>query len=222
MLFRSWTDPGGEGAAPDPAQFCSLVPIRPNAQRLIIDDIRAFVPYAALDLSAGRSDIQLYVAVIDDEGREILSASKPESICVPQREAVAGGVPAPHSIGMWPHDVVSGDRISDLRVSSGHKVVAGWERHTVSAQFDLSLFMHAGESVLLECRFVDAKGNVVELSSLGIPYVAAELGGVAESVSSYRYRRVLHPRGAWAVYRGLCVDIPVEFLMLDQIGRAHV
>jgi hypothetical protein len=213
--WSSWTDPGGEGVASDDTQFCSLVPIRPNAQRLIIDDIRAFVPYAALDLPPGRSDIQLYVAVIDDDGREILSAAKPESICVPPREALASGVPAPHSIGMWPHDVVSGDRISDLRVASGHKVVAGWERHTVSAQFDLSLFMHAGESVLLECRFVDSKGNVVELSSLGIPYVAAELGGAVESVSSYRYRRVLHPRGAWAVYRGLCVDIPVEFLLLE-------
>lgn len=213
--WSSWTDPGGEGATADDAQFCSLVPIRPNAQRLIIDDIRAFVPYAALDLPAGRSDIQLHVAVIDDDGQELLSAAKPESICVPPREALASGVPAPHSIGMWPHDVVSGDRISDLRVASGHKVVAGWERHTVSAQFDLSLFMHAGESVLLECRFVDSKGNVVELSSLGIPYVAAELGGAVESVSSYRYRRVLHPRGAWAVYRGLCVDIPVEFLLLE-------
>ncbi len=213
--WSSWTDPGSERAASDDLQFCSLVPIRPNAQRLIIDDIRAFVPYAALDLPAGRSDIQLHVAVIDDDGQELLSAAKPESICVPPREALANGVPAPHSIGMWPHDVVSGDRISDLRVASGHKVVAGWERHTVSAQFDLSLFMHAGESVLLECRFVDSKGNVVELSSLGIPYVAAELGGAVESVSSYRYRRVLHPRGAWAVYRGLCVDIPVEFLLLE-------
>lgn len=216
--WSSWSDPGGDGAVEvlsDKPQFCSLVPIRPNAQRLVIDDIRAFVPYAALDLPTGRSDIQLHVAVIDNEGRELLAASKPESICIPARDASSASVPAPHSVGMWPHDVVSGDRISDLRVSCGHKVVAGWERHTVSAQFDLSLFMHAGESVLLECRFVDAKGNVVELSSLGIPYVAAELGGAVESVSSYRYRRVLHPRGAWAVYRGLCVDIPVEFLMLD-------
>lgn len=213
--WSSWTDPGDAETVADNGQFCSLVPIRPNAQRLIIDDIRAFVPYAALDLPPGRSDIQLHVAIIDEEGREILAASQPESICVPSREALAGGVSAPHSIGMWPHDVVSGDKISDLRVSSGHKVVAGWERHTVSAQFDLSLFMHAGESVLLECRFVDAQGSVVELSSLGIPYVAADLGSAVESVSSYRYRRVLHPRGAWAVFRGLCVDIPTEFLLLE-------
>jgi hypothetical protein len=116
---------------------------------------------------------------------------------------------------MWPHDVVSGDKISDLRVSSGYKVVAGWERRTVSVQFDLSLFMHAGESVLLECRFIDDKGEIVELSSLGIPYVASELNIPVESVSSYRYRRVLHPRGAWAHYRGLQIDIPVEFLLLE-------
>jgi hypothetical protein len=123
--------------------------------------------------------------------------------------------PAPHAAGMWPHDVVSGDKIRELSVTSGFKMVAGWERHSVSVQFDLSLFMHAGESVMLECRFVDKKGDIVELSSLGIPFVASELNVPVESVSSYRYRRVLHPKGAWTFYRGLSIDIPVEFLLLE-------
>jgi hypothetical protein len=216
--WGSWTDPGGTASieiVSESAPFCSLVPIRPQAQRLVIDDIRAFVPYAALDLPAGRCDVELCVSVIDNDGRELLSASRNESICVPRRELVLTNVPAPHSVGMWPHDVVSGDRISELRVSSGYKVVAGWERHTISVLFDLSLFMHAGESVLLECRFLDDRGEIVELSSLGIPYVASELNVPVESVSSYRYRRILHPRGAWAHYRNLCIDIPVEFLLLE-------
>ncbi len=216
--WASWTDPGSSEACevvPEHADFCSLVPIRPQAQRLVIDDIRAFIPYAALDLPSGRCDVELVVSVVDNDGREIVSASRPDSICVPRRELVGAHVPAPHSVGMWPHDVVSGDKLSDLRVTSGYKVVAGWERRTVSVQFDLSLFMHAGESVLLECRFIDDKGEIVELSSLGIPYVASELNVPVESVSSYRYRRVLHPRGAWAYYRGLQIDIPVEFLLLS-------
>jgi hypothetical protein len=217
--WSSWTDPGGSEiceVVPEHAQFCSLVPIRPQAQRLVIDEIRAFIPYAALDLPSGRCDVELVVSIVDNDGCEVLSASRPDSICVPRRELVGAHVPAPHSVGMWPHDVVSGDKLSELRVSSGYKVVAGWERRTVSVQFDLSLFMHAGESVLLECRFIDEKGEIVELSSLGIPYVASELNVPVESVSSYRYRRVLHPRGAWAYYRGLQIDIPVEFLLLSS------
>jgi hypothetical protein len=217
--WSTWTDPGGSGGAfevvPDNSPFCSLVPIRPNAQRLVIDDIRAFVPYAALDLPSGRCDVELVVSVVDNDGREIVSASRPDSICIPPRELVGLHVPAPHSVGMWPHDVVSGDRISDLNVSTGFKVVAGWERRTISVRFDLSLFMHAGESVLLECRFINERGEIVELSSLGIPYVASELNVPVESVSSYRYRRILHPKGAWSHYRGLCIDIPVEFLLLN-------
>lgn len=216
--WASWTDPGGSGAfevVPENSPFCSLVPIRPNAQRLVIDDIRAFVPYAALDLPSGRCDVELVVSVVDNDGREIVSASRPESICIPRRELIGFHVPAPHSVGMWPHDVVSGDKISDLSVTTGYKVVAGWERRTISVQFDLSLFMHAGESVLLECRFINEKGEIVELSSLGIPYVASELNVPVESVSSYRYRRILHPKGAWSHYRGLCIDIPVEFLLLN-------
>lgn len=216
--WSSWSDPGGSDfieVVPDSAPFCSLVPIRPQAQRLIIDEIRAFVPYGALDVASGRVDVELCISVLDSDGKEILNAVRPDSICIPRREVITAPVPAPHSVGMWPHDVVSGDRISDLKVSADYKSVGGWERHTVSVQFDLALFMHTGESVLLEARFLNEAGEVVELSSLGIPYVASDLDVAVESVSSYRYRRVLHPRGAWAHYRNLCIDIPVEFLLLS-------
>lgn len=215
--WASWTDPGGDGPVellPEEGLFCSLVPIRPNSQRLVIDEVRAFVPYAALKLPTGRSEVEVVATVIDSEGREILSASRAESICVPPRQLGLAAVPAPHSLGMWPHDVVSGDKLSELTVLSGYKVIAGWERNSISVTFDLSLFMHAGESVMLECRFISAKGSIIELSSLGMPFVATELNVAVESVSSYRYRRVLHPRGAWALYQGLCIDIPVEFLLL--------
>jgi hypothetical protein len=221
--WSSWTDPGGAGFSgadgvqllPELSPFCSLVPIRPNSQRLIIDEVSAFVPYAALQLPSGRSEVEVVATVIDGDGREVLSVSRSENICVPQRQLSLAPVPAPHSLGMWPHDVVSGDKISELTVTSGFKVVAGWERHSISVAFDLSLFMHAGESVMLECRFVNSKGDIVELSSLGMPFVASELNVAVESLSSYRYRRVLHPRGAWALYQGLCIDIPVEFLLLN-------
>ncbi len=216
--WSSWTDPGSGEALEVLSQevpFCSLVPIRPNAQRLVIDEVRAFVPYAALELPVGRCDVEFVISIVDGEGEEIITTTRSESICVPRRDAVPFVAPAPHTAGMWPHDVVSGDKISELAVSSGFKMVAGWERHTVSVQFDLSLFMHANESVMLECRFVDKKGDIVELSSLGIPFVASELNVPVESVSSYRYRRVLHPKSAWAFYRGLSIDIPVEFLLLE-------
>jgi hypothetical protein len=215
--WASWTDPGGDGPIellPEEGIFCSLVPIRPNSQRLVIDEVRAFVPYAALKLPSGRSEVEIVATVIDSEGRQILSVSRAENICVPPRQLGLSAVPAPHSLGMWPHDVVSGDKLSELTVAAGYKLIAGWERNSISVAFDLSLFMQAGESVMLECRFINAQGSIVELSSLGMPFVATELNVAVESVSSYRYRRVLHPRGAWALYQGLCIDIPVEFLLL--------
>lgn len=216
--WSTWTDPGNGQPVEvlsSSSPFCSLVPIRANAQRLVIDEIRAFVPYGALHLPAGRREVELVVSVVDNEGHEVVSATSVESICIPPRELSMASVPAPHSVGMWPHDVVSGDKISELSVSSGFTMLAGWEYHAVSVQFDLSLFMHAGESVMLECRFVDSQGHVIELSSLGIPFIASEMNVAVESVSSYRYRRVLRPKGAWAVYQGLRIDIPVEFLLLD-------
>lgn len=229
--WSTWSDPVGSGGGvaatassvmllPEEAAFCSLVPIRPNSQRLVIDEVRAFVPYAALRLPVGRSDLLVVTSVLDGSGREVLSASRIESICVPHSQLALSPVPAPHSLGMWPHDVVSGDQISDLLVFSGYKVVAGWERHSISVAFDLSLFMHAGEGVMLEVRFVDESGRGIELSSLGVPFIASELNVAVESISSYRYRRILHPKGAWALYQGLCIDIPVEFLQLEA-GRQH-
>jgi hypothetical protein len=232
--WSTWSDPVGSsggvapGASnsvmllPEEAAFCSLVPIRPNSQRLVIDEVRAFVPYAALRLPVGRSDLLVVTSVLDGSGREVLSASRIESICVPHSQLALSPVPAPHSLGMWPHDVVSGDQISDLSVSSGYKVVAGWERHSVSVAFDLSLFMHAGEAVMLEVRFVDESGRGIELSSLGVPFIASELNVAVESISSYRYRRILHPKGAWALYQGLCIDIPVEFLQLEAAKQHDI
>lgn len=216
--WQSWTDPGSGEAVevlPESSPFCSLVPIRPNSQRLVIDEVRAFVPYAALQLPAGRAEVDLCISVIDGDGNEVLGVARQESICVPHNQLIISPVPSPHSVGMWPHDVVSGDKISDLSITSGFKLIAGWERHCITVGFDLSLFMHAGNSVMLECRFVDTQGDVVELSSLGMPFVASEQNVAVEAVSSYRYRRVLHPKGAWALYQGLCIDIPVEFLRLD-------
>ena len=216
--WSSWCDPAGGNdieVLPAKSSFCSLVPIRPNSQRLVIDEIRAFFPYAALDLEDGRQEVDVVLSVIDEDGEDIICVSRPESLCIPSSTNMGPVVPAPHALGMWPHDVVSGDKISEFSVVSAYKLVAGWERNSITVQFDLSLFMHAGESVTLECRFVNDQGEVVELSSLGVPYVASELNVAVESVSSYRYRRVLNPKSAWALYQGLCIDVPVEFLQLD-------
>ncbi|MEY4699932.1 MAG: hypothetical protein RL326_119, partial [Pseudomonadota bacterium] len=118
--WSSWTDPGSGEALEVIAKelpFCSLVPVRPNAQRLIIDEVMAFVPYAALELPVGRSDVEFVISVIDGDGEEILVTTRPESICVPRRDTVSFVAPAPHAAGMWPHDVVSGDKISELSVT---------------------------------------------------------------------------------------------------------
>ena len=114
--WSSWTDPGSGEALEVLARevpFCSLVPVRPNAQRLIIDEVRAFIPYAALELPVGRCDVEFVISVIDSDGDEILMTTRAESICVPRRDSVPFVAPAPHAAGMWPHDVVSGEQQAD-------------------------------------------------------------------------------------------------------------
>lgn len=202
------------------APFAALVPIRPNAQRLIIDDVRCFIPYGAFDLPSGRSNVQLVVSLIDHNGEALLVTSQTEEICIPHHSDKATRAVSPHSIGMWPHDVVSGDRISNLRVSSGYSQIGHWEQLTVNVTCDLALFMHPGEPVVIECRFSGEDGSLVEVSPQGsVSSDPASLEGRSQS-GSYRVRRIIRPRTAWASYNGLVFDVPVDYLYLEPGRRS--
>lgn len=217
--WSSWVDASDDSFIENDAvcpPFASLVPLRPNSQRVVVDDVQIFIPYAGLDLPQGRSQVTLVVSILDSEGRVIVEKRRDEELSVPKRELSKREIVAPHIAGFWPHDVVSGDKISDLKVDSGYCTVDGWEQLSVSVSCNLALALHSGESVVLETRFLDQQGNSVEFSSSGLVSGLETGAGFTGEDSGFRFRRILQPRSAWAHYENLSFNIPVEFLLLPS------
>jgi hypothetical protein len=217
--WDSWVDVAEEGSVGEAGMpFCSLVPIRPNAQRLILDDVRVFVPYRALRLPPGRTQVELLCAVVNQDGDVLLSASRFEDLAIPPTGDEQQRALAPHAIGIWPQDVVSGDKISSLKVQSGYTVIGGWEQSALRVSCELSLFMHAGDALLIECRFTDQRGELIEVARSAAGAFGDGRDRSAEG-HSYRVRRILRPRTALTVIPNLAFEVPIEFLHLNPGGH---
>ena len=148
--WEAWTDATDfrpNRASPERRALAGLTPVCPGAQHTILDAARIFLPYAALDLPAGRADLQFEVYLADLRGRRIAAENIAVSLAVPQRAAQPPPVPSPQSLGVWPSDVVSGSAISKLRISPPGRTEAA----LVSC--DLKLYGQSGSAVTVECRW---------------------------------------------------------------------
>lgn len=137
---------------------CSIVPISPSGQRNIIDSVRCFMPYAALDLPPGRQDVMIEVGLYDAKGRRILFGSQAERLSIPASENIKA-VPSPQALALWPSNFSSGDTISHVRVQRGFRDES---REVLTVLSNLELAGHRSETLHLECRFMNMQGDLVE------------------------------------------------------------
>lgn len=136
----------------------SIVPVCPAGQRSIIDSVRCFLPYAALDLPPGRQDVMIEVGLYDSQGRRLLFGSQPERLSIPAAENIKP-VPSPQSLALWPGNSFAGDSISRVRVQRGFRDDS---REVLTILSNLELSGHRGETLQLECRIMDLQGSLVE------------------------------------------------------------
>ncbi|MCO6432378.1 MAG: hypothetical protein J5J00_16105 [Deltaproteobacteria bacterium] len=163
--WESWVDDNdlfARSSQEEAAPFAALLPVVPQGQRLIVDKLELFIPYAALDLSAGKQEVTIEAILFDEKGEKVAAAEAQDLLNMPVYGSGARKILSNQALGMWPADVVRGDAIRDLKVRAGVMPLAHNAVEVVKVSFDLTLFDHQNDKVVVELRFLSEGGDIIE------------------------------------------------------------
>lgn len=197
--------------------FMALVPLHPNCQRMIAEDVQAFVPYAALDLMPGRYETEIDLCLCDENGAVLLRGGTFEKIFIPDNVETDRRqnffVPSPQALGLWGKDYAGGDQISDLRLNSSVRSGKLAVHRVVNLTLDCDIYGHAGERVYLECRLRYPDGTLVESQS---EHFSAQ-GAFVYRLELYPQRPVVRLFGVQLQFslRALKLENPRQRLLLE-------
>lgn len=193
-----------DGSAP--RAFAAVAPLYPEAERVIVDSFKIFLPLSALDLPAGTRSLSFEVELSDQQGCVISRSLLDGEVSIPPVSEHLVCPPSPQALGIWPEDFVRGDRVSDLRIGRGFRGILDRGSEVFSVVFDLDLHAHAGERLEAQCRFLDSAGYLVESC-------AAVL---RDSSKAFVSHLALYPAVPAASYYGLEMQIPLSCLRLEE------
>lgn len=197
------------GAAPEKlGRFSSIAPIVPSSQRLLVDSLKVFIPYAAIDIHPGRYDFQVEGGVYDQRGNRLLHCVASDVFHIPPPYQEGPSVPSPAALGLWSNDAVSGDRLEHVRVAQITRSENARQAHFLKVQADLELCGHVDELVQLECRFMTRDGDLIDGDT---SLYTARDGTFCASLE-------LRPQRSRAKYFDIELLVPVVALALDA-GR---
>ncbi|MFM1847915.1 MAG: hypothetical protein RL417_1389, partial [Pseudomonadota bacterium] len=210
--WESWRDETDSVVAPSAGiyRFAAIAPVRSSRQRIYIDHIGIFIPYFALDLPAGRHDIELNVGVYSQSGELLVSVAIEETIRLAALEA-PGVVLAPQALGLWDFEPVNGSRITLTGSVVRLEGDPGWEEPILEVGADITLVDMAGDRLEGEVRLRRADGTVV--ASL-----VGEGGGSFEPALG---RLALLPQQPVSELNGVRAVLPLRYLDLAP-GHQHL
>lgn len=165
--WESWTFPAGiSGAAlagqVEDAPFAVAIPIVARGQATLVDDARLFIPYAALDVESGASDLALTLSLVDRTGNLLCAQREDLTVVVPHQSRTIAMFPSPQEAGFFRHDPVVGDRVVRcegrvLKVDQG----SSGEQHVIEFAVGVELFEPVAGPHVVELRLFDRDGNSI-------------------------------------------------------------
>lgn len=166
--WNSWIDDTEIFTVRRPGEAAALsviIPILPRTQRLMIENLSAFIPYQALDLHPGKHEVEVEACLFNEKGDCLLSASSAEAISVARNYRPAEAVISQQALGMWSRDFVSGDSINSLEVSCVREPLGNWLSDLIRVRMDLEVYDRLDQDMAIEVRFYDAEGTLVKCAS---------------------------------------------------------
>lgn len=183
-------------------RVAALVPVECSTQRLLIDNISAFIPYASLQLAEGVADLAFEAQLCDSSGRDLVSEKRQETVYLSAGLETETAVPSPHALGIWPRDFVAGHQIKNLKVEIGESPESRQVDEIISVSCDLVVCSHVGIPLSVVYRFTNLQGDLI--------------GSIEESVCDQRgafyCSRELVPEEIIQHYYRLEAEIPLAVL----------
>ena len=168
----SWIDQAGaqHSTRRSEGKVCSVIPLAIEHHRVLIDEVRLFLPYQALNLQPGKQTLEVVTVLADGRGKEILSHTEVHNFFIPG-SLHCGAIEqvSPQLKGVWNRDFSRGDGF--LRASTERSF------DTVNIVFDVELIDRDNGPITFECVGrgsdgfelpLELKPRVVEVSK---PYV---------------------------------------------------
>lgn len=188
-----------------PAVFCVLTPLIPALNTQVIDQTVAFVPYAALSLTAAHRELEIEVMVADERGRPLLQAGKDEQVSGAVFSAKTRPFLSGQAIGIWPQDIATRTGISELKASCGLMTGGVSADDMIGITFDLDVRGCAGETLTVEVRFLTEEGNLVE----------QVYGPRDEKNEGFVFRQTIQIDRPIKKFRSFQIAVPADVLEID-------
>lgn len=142
-----------------------IVPISPQTQRLMIDRLSVFIPYAALDLSPGKHEVEVEICLFNEKGDKLLTASSEEVLSVSRSYRSHRPAVSEQALGIWSKDYITGDCINDLEVACIQQPSSSLLGDLIKINFDFEIYNRLNESLFIEVRFYNSGGALIKTTN---------------------------------------------------------
>jgi hypothetical protein len=132
--------------------FAAIVPIVPETQRAILDNINVFVPYSALDLPADKQEVELEVALYNERGERLIRATAHEVMSVVPHADSGYKMLSYQAQGLWPEDASKGFALRNIFSSLKETEVKKKKQFEVEVSIDLDMSGEPGQEYFIEVR----------------------------------------------------------------------
>ncbi len=189
--------------------FVSVLPLRPNSQELFVDEVRLFVPYAALKLQSGKQKVNVTVRVRNRKGHELARCQSDTSFSVPSPQGNVSPISSPQQLGYWREDPVTRTGFLHTRVERCTHSVGHDPIDTLRVRSELRVFAETSRSLLIECRLLDDEGVPV---TSALPEFADSKGRLTTSC-------LLSPSSSCSVLSPVDLELPLCAAQLDSVSH---
>lgn len=195
-----WVQSAPESDKQRTQPFCALLLIAAGAEKTLVDCAKVWVPFGALDLKAGSTNLTFECSLLDNLG-ELIHEVRQEVPCRITDSKPATPLRSPQSMGLWSSEPVSAVELSEIHVRQLESPLGG---DVLELSVDTPLCADSDRPLRLEWRMLTADGYAVESALLehtdGSGSVAMSVSLAAGACHSARQR----------------VTIPVEALHLPE------